>query len=135
MVQWQVDGGAQWLIPEVDESTKGRFVVRTGPDAGVEVMVEGAARVRLGRFSRAEVRSVETTEGTGKAKHLNIQLLRGVAYVTPVAGQIVTVQTPARAVVIKEPTQVTHDNSGTRSVTFVEQPNPGSTASGPGANP
>lgn len=140
MVQWQVDGGSQWLIPEVDEQTRGRFVVRTGPDAGVEVQIDDAARVRLGRFTRAELRSVEAPGEPGAGagggdRQLNIELLRGVVYVTPDKGKTVSVRTPARVVAIKEPTQITHDNSGTRSVTFVEQPNPGSSAAAPGANP
>ena len=135
MVQWQIDGGSQWLIPELDETTKARFIVRTGPDAGVEMLVDAATRVRLGRFSRAEIRTLETRDDAGSGKRLNVQLMRGVVYVTPAKGQVVTVQTPARAVIVKEPMQVTHDNSGTRSVSFTEQPNPGTSATAPSANP
>ncbi|MDP1662093.1 MAG: FecR domain-containing protein, partial [Phycisphaerales bacterium] len=132
MVQWQVDGGSQWLIPELDESTKGKFIVRTGPDAGVEVLLDESTRVRLGRFSRAEVRNLTGDQGAGQ---LSISLLRGVVYVVPGKGKSVSVQTPQRTVVVKEPTQVTHDNGGTRMVSFTEQPNPGTTAGVPSANP
>ncbi|HYC99750.1 MAG TPA: FecR domain-containing protein [Phycisphaerales bacterium] len=135
MVQWQVDGGTQWLIPEIDETTKARFVVRTGPDAGVEVLADDSTRVRMGRFSRAELRTVETTDDAGTGKRLNVSLLRGVLYVVPGKGKVITVQTPQRTVIVKEPMQVTHDNGGTRSVSFSEQPNPGTTATAPSANP
>jgi hypothetical protein len=135
MVQWQVDGGTQWLIPELDETTKACFVVRTGPDAGVELQVEESTRVRLGRFSRAEVRTIDTTDEAGHGKRLNISLMRGVLYVTPGKGKVVTVQTPQRTLVVKEPMQITHDNGGTRSVSFTEQPNPGATAGASSANP
>ncbi len=132
MVQWQLDGGSQWLIPELDESTKARFIVRTGPDAGVEVLLDESTRVRLGRFSRAEVRNLASD---GRAGQLSISLLRGVVYVVPGKGKSVSVQTPQRTVLVKEPTQITHDNGGTRMVSFTEQPNPGTTAGVPSANP
>ena len=99
------------------------------------MLAEGTTRVRLGRFSRAEVRTVDTTDEAGSGKRLNVQLLRGVVYIVPGKGQVITVQTPAQAVVVKEPMQITHDNSGTRSISFAEQPNPGTSATAPSANP
>jgi len=135
MVQWQLDGGTQWLIPELEENTRAKFVVRTGPDAGGEFLLNDTVRVRLGRFSRAELRLIDTADEAGSGKRLNVSLLRGVIYVVPTKGSTVSVQTPQRTVVVKEPTQITHDNGGTRSVSFTDQPNPGSTAGVPSANP
>lgn len=121
MVQWQVNGANQWLITEKDETNKGTFTIRTGPDAGCELQVEEATRLRLGRLTRAELRMTACSDEHGSGKRVTVNLVRGVVYVTPAAGSIVQVTTPTKTMAVKEPTQISHDNAGTRAVSFVDQ--------------
>jgi hypothetical protein len=129
MVQWQVNGDTSWQIPLANDEVKGRFVIRTGPDAGCELMIDSSTRVRLGRLSRAEIRTSVESDETGTSKRSVIVLLRGVVYITPPAAGTSTampvlVKTPQMTIPITEPAQIVHDNAGTRRVSFTPESQP-----------
>lgn len=136
MVQWQVNGEAGWQIPLANDEVKGRFVIRTGPDAGCELMVDSATRIRLGRLSRAEIRASVESDESGTSKRTVIVLLRGVVYITPPPGTNATsmpvlVKTPQTSLAITEPSQIVHDNAGTRKVNFTPEGQPAASAPTP----
>jgi hypothetical protein len=121
MVQWLKDGSPDWNIPELSEQDSGKFTVRTGPDAGALLTLDDAHRVRLGRLSRADLRSMTLPEA-GSTRRVVVALTRGRVAVTPAPGSAVNVYTPTSMIVVREPTEVIHDTAGgTRTVSYVEK--------------
>jgi hypothetical protein len=136
MVQWLKDGQSDWQIPEPGENGTGKYTLRTGPDAGAVLVIEGT-KVRVGRMTRVEFRAMQMDEA-GKAaangqageRRTVLALTRGRVAVIPGTGvgagggvqSAINVYTPQSLVVVREPTEVIHDTaSGTRTVAYIEK--------------
>gem|GEM_PF-3342694 len=138
MVQVLTEGGTDWRLAELNQESSGKFTLRTGGDAGALVLLDGQARLRVGRLSRVDVRSMNAGPGAGSGggpgaigsggalggssageRRVVVALTRGRVAVIPGPGQMVNVYTPQSLIAVREPTEIIHDTaSGTRTLPY-----------------